>query len=348
MQKSEDMTPRFGGTVLNAKPYDTHALSENEVLSWGKEVLQKESLAIRDAGARLDLSFSAAVKMILSCSGKVVVTALGKSGHVAAKIAATLSSTGTPATFLHASEALHGDFGMINHNDMLLAIAFGGETREVLAVCKFARRFGLKVLGITGKPGSSLASLTDVVLDASITQEADTLGLAPTSSTSVSLSLGDALAVALMKARGFKEEHFAQLHPGGSLGKALVRVEELMHKRDSISVVASAADFHAVLEAVTSPNFGIVAVVNDDGFMEGSVTDGDLRRALLKHSGDALKMRAAELMNPSPKTVAADLKALEVISVMEKYKITSLFVTDSQDKLLGLVRLHDLLTAKIV
>ena len=348
MQKNEETRSRSGGAVLSTTPYDAHSLCRDEVLTWGKEVLHKESTAIREAGSRLGLSFSAAVKMVLSCTGKVVVTALGKSGHVAAKIAATLSSTGTPATFLHASEALHGDFGMINHDDLLLAIAFGGETREVLAVCKFARRFGLKVIGITGKTDSSLADLADEVLDASISQEADTLGLAPTSSTSVSLSLGDALAVALMKARGFKEEHFAQLHPGGSLGKALVRVDELMHKRNAISAVLSDADFHAVLEAVTSPNFGIVAVIDAEGRIEGSVTDGDLRRALLKYGGNALKMHAVELMNPSPKTVAVDLKAIEVIGVMEKHKITSLFVVDQQDKLLGLVRLHDLLAAKIV
>ncbi|MFK7823813.1 MAG: SIS domain-containing protein [Oligoflexales bacterium] len=348
MQKNEETRSRFGGAVVSTAPFDAHSLCEDELLAWGKEVLLKESDAIREAGCRLGISFSTAVKMILSCSGKVVVTALGKSGHVAAKVAATLSSTGTPATFLHASEALHGDFGMINHNDMLLAIAFGGETREVLAVCKFARRFGLKVIGITGKLDSSLVELTDELLDASITQEADTLGLAPTSSTSVSLAIGDALAVALMKARGFKEEHFAQLHPGGSLGKALVQVEELMHSRDAISKVLPDADFHTVLKAVTSRNFGIVAVTNGGGQIEGSVTDGDLRRALLKYGGSALNMHAAELMNSSPKTVPVDLKAVDVISIMEKHKITSLFVTNEQDKLLGLVRLHDLLSAKIV
>ncbi|NRA46180.1 MAG: KpsF/GutQ family sugar-phosphate isomerase [Oligoflexales bacterium] len=348
MQKNEEIRSISGGAVLGNGTFEAGSLCEDEVLSWGKEVIHKEVKAIHAAGERLDLSFSSAVKLILSCSGKVVVTALGKSGHVAAKIAATLSSTGTPATFLHASEALHGDFGMINHNDMLLAIAFGGETREVVAVCKFARRFGLKVVGITGKLQSSLAQLTDEVLDASIPHEADALGLAPTSSTSVSLALGDALAVALMKARGFKEEHFAQLHPGGSLGKALVRVEELMHKSTAISVVDANADFHSVLEAVTSPNFGIVAVVNKDGLVEGSVTDGDLRRALLKSGGKALDLRAADLMNACPKTVSPDLKAVEVIGLMERYKITSLFVTDTHDKLLGLVRLHDLLAAKIV
>ena len=348
MQKNERNSPVPADNILEAGPFNIHTLCEDEVLTWGKEVIQKESLAVLEAGKRLDLSFSAAVKAILTCSGKVVITALGKSGHVAAKIAATLSSTGTPATFLHASEALHGDFGMINKNDLLLAIAFGGETREVLAVCKFARRFGLKVLGITGKPQSSLAGLVDVTLDASIPYEADALGLAPTSSTSVTLALGDALAVALMKAKGFKEEHFAQLHPGGSLGKALIRVEELMHKRDAISVVKPDANFHDVLEAVTSPNFGIVAVASEHDLVEGSVTDGDLRRALLSHGGRALDMCAAELMNPCPKTVSPGLKALEVIGIMERYKITSLFVTEDCDKLLGLVRLHDLLAAKIV
>jgi len=352
---TDDMTQLTGGPVLStgivhkselhSRAYD---VPEDELLSWGKEIIFKESEAVRNAGERLDLSFASAVKMILDCPGKVVVTGLGKSGHVGAKIAATLASVGTPALFLHAAEALHGDLGMVTSNDIVLAIAFGGETREVLGVCKFARRTGLKVIGMTGKLGSSLAELTDVTLNASITGEADSLGLAPTSSTSVCLALGDALAVALMKARRFKEENFAQFHPGGRLGRNLILAEELMHKKDDLNVVSAEAGFHTVMEAVTSPNFGIVAVTNEEGIVQGSVSDEDIRGALLKHGGEALTMKAAELMNDCPKTVTPGVKAVEVGHMMEQFKMKSVLVTDEKDQLLGLLRLYDLQVAKIV
>eukprot|EP00536_Pseudo-nitzschia_multiseries_P001713 jgi/Psemu1/294539/fgenesh1_pm.22_\ len=326
----------------------TFCLPADEVLSWGKDVIQKESKAVQAAGDRLDMTFASAVDMILSCEGKVIVTALGKSGHVGQKIAATMSSVGTPAHFLHATEALHGDLGMITSKDIVLAITFGGETREVLGVCKFARRRGLKVIGMTGKLQSSLAELADAVLDAGITQEADALGLAPTSSTSVCLALGDALAVALMKARRFRSEHFAQFHPGGSLGRALVLVDEFMHKKENLVVVQPDAGFHSVMEAVTSPNFGIVAVTNKEGLVEGVVTDADIRGALLKHGGKALTMEAADLMDTCPKTISPGVKAVEVARLMDQFNMSSIIVTDQNDEYLGLVRLYDLKKAKMI
>ena len=322
--------------------------SQGEIVALGQEVLNKESHAIKLASTQLDGRFAEAIKKILTCRGQVVISALGKSGHVGSKISATLASTGTPAYFLHASEALHGDFGRIMSSDIMLAIAFVGEPREVLSVCKFAKRKGLTVIAITGNLKSSLAKIADIVLDASIPFEADTLGLAPTSSSSVSMSIGDALAVTLMEIRGFSAENFASLHPGGSLGRSFLKVSEVMHPQSMATKIDEYSDFHSILEAVTSPNFGIVPVQSQEGIVLGSISDGDLRRALLKFGGKALNLLAKDLMSASPKVVNLNMEASEVISVLEKYKITSVFVIDSENRYKGLVRMHDLLTARVI
>jgi arabinose-5-phosphate isomerase len=318
--------------------------------SWGQEALRIEAAAILAGADRLGDAFARAIEGILACRGKLVVTGLGKSGHIARKIASTLSSTGTSSFFLHPTEALHGDFGMLQRSDFLLAIAYGGETAEVLEVCRFARRIGVPIVAITGKPQSSLATLSNFVLDVSCEREADSLNLAPTSSSTLSMAMGDAVAVTLMRARNFSESDFAALHPGGSLGRKLSLVKDHMKPKDLLPLVAPGDDFHKVLEIVTARNFGIAGVVGTDGRLVGAVSDGDLRRALLKMDADALKATAANLMSANPKAVSRDTLAIDALTLMNEKQITQLFVVDTKvtNVPVGIVRLHDLLAARIM
>ena len=321
-------------------------MDKGAVLDWGREALNIESKELENLSLRLDETFVEVVDLILRSEGKVVVTGLGKSGHIGRKIAATLSSTGTPAFFLHPGEALHGDLGVIEKKDVLLAIAYGGETFETIEVAKYARRLGLKITSLTGKPGSSLASLSDVVLNGQVNHEACPLQLAPTSSTTVGMALGDAIAVALMKARGFQEQDFAQYHPGGSLGRRLSLVSDHMQK-DILTLFAD-DNFDQILEVITARNLGIAAVVNRDGSLVGAITDGDLRRAIIKLKDQVFKATAADLMSNKPKTISAGGLAVNAVKDMEDHSISSLFVVDENGKPDGLVRMYDLLAAKIV
>ncbi len=274
--------------------------------------------------------------------GRVILTGMGKSGHIGSKIASTLASTGTFAFFLHPTEALHGDFGMISKDDALLAIAYGGETKEVLSAVQFAKRQGIPVVAITGALASSLAQEADLVLDGSVPREADHLGMVPTSS--VLVALGDALALVLMIERGFTREHFARLHPGGLLGRKLSAVEELMHPRSGLIFVDQESSFHEILKAVAHRNFGIVPVLGEGHRLLGCTTVGDLRRALITHGAQALDKRARELMHPNPRTVAPHERVMEGLALMEQVSITSLFVVAGDSlQLLGLLRLHDIL-----
>lgn len=322
----------------------------SRLIDYGRQALTVEADALRRVADRLDERFARAVNVIQGCSGKVVVTGLGKSGHVGTKIASTLSSTGTSSLFLHPAEALHGDFGIIQPGDCLLAIAFGGETAEVLKVVEFARRSAIPVIAITGKSDSSLARLADHVLDGSIEREACPLNLAPTTSTTVALAIGDALAVTLMRARGFTSQDFARLHPEGSLGRKLSLVHQYMRSFEAVAQIGPETNFHDTLEAVTRNNFGIVAVLDGAHRLIGAVTDGDVRRALLKHDARALSLKASDFMTTTPKTIDGSKLALDAIRIMEQYKITSLFVIESESDrtLRGLIRLHDLLDAKII
>jgi len=321
-----------------------------QIIKVAREAMHAESDAITAAARRLDDNFARVVVELAAISGKVVVTGLGKSGHIARKIAATLASTGTAAFFLHPTEALHGDLGMLSEGDALLAIAFGGETIEVVEVAKHAKRFGRTVIGITGKQESSLARLADFLLDGTISREVCPLNLAPTASTAVTLALGDALAVALMHVKGFSEVDFATLHPGGTLGRKLSTVQEHMRPFDvELFGIQAEANFHDVLAAVTKRNFGIVPVLAKEALV-GAISDGDIRRALLERGAAALQVKAADLMTRSPKTIFANALALEALRDMEKRQITSLFVNSHENptKLLGIIRMHDLLAAKIV
>lgn len=324
-------------------------ISSGENLRLAREVLQIQSAALRKTADKLNDQFSEIVEHIKSSPGKVVVTGLGKSGHIARKIAATLSSTGTTACFLHPSEALHGDLGLIAPSDTILAIAFGGETFEVIEVVKFAKRQDLKVVAISGKKNSTLGLLSDYFLDGSVEQESCPHNLAPTTSTTVAIALGDCLAVALMNARGFDSTDFARYHPGGSLGRKLAKVEDQMRPISEILPLKKDDSFHEVIYKVTTNNFGIAAVVSQ-GELVGAVTDGDLRRALMKHEDKVFKFTAGDLMTPGPKVISAGQPCLKALKIMESHKITSIFVISQENpkELIGLLRLHDLFDAKIV
>jgi len=324
--------------------------SAQDVANWGREVLQAEALALSATAARIGPSFAEAVQTVLGRQGKVVVSGLGKSGHVARKIASTLSSTGTAACFLHPSEALHGDFGLLQSCDTLVAVAYGGETSEVLEVARFARRIGAPVIAITGGMTSTLAQLAHIVFDASVEREADPLNLAPTSSSTVAMALGDAFAASLMRARGFSPQDFASLHPGGRLGRRLSLVRDHMHPTDRLPRLLPTADFHSVLEAVTVENIGIAAVTDTQGRLIGAISDGDLRRALLKHGAQALASNAGDLMSRQPRTIAATTLAIDAVSMMNGLGISRVFVVSCTGDVLplGLVRLQDLLAAKIL
>lgn len=325
---------------------------ETQILQNGRETIESAANEIFQASKSLGSEFVSAVKLIFESRGKIVVTGLGKSGHVGRKISSTFSSTGTSSTFLHPSEALHGDFGMLQPQDVLLAIAYGGETLEVIEVAKFSRRIGLKVIAMTGSRTSTLAKLSHIIIDCSVSREADPLNLAPTNSSTLTMCLGDALAVSLMQARGFSKKDFAHLHPGGLLGRKLSMVRDHMHQGHKLPKVYRRDDFYKILEAVTVDNFGIVAVVSDTdpNNLVGAISDGDLRRALLTRQEEALKLNARDLMSHSPLTISSSSLAIDAALMMSEKKVSRLFVVDQSDNnptLVGLVRLQDLLAAKI-
>ena len=325
------------------------AKTNSSILEWGRAVLLQESAALTSASESLGDSFVKAVELMSSQQGKVVVTGLGKSGHIARKIAATLSSTGTSAFYLHPSEALHGDSGMMQSNDCLLTVAFSGETAEVISLIEMAKRIDMSVISVTGKLDSSIAQISDVVLDGSIDSEADPLNIVPTSSSTVALALGDALSVALMRGRGFSETDFAKLHPGGSLGKSLAHVEEYLRIPQTLSVDMS-SDFITVLNKVTEENFGIVGVKDSGGQLIGAITDGDLRRAIIDFGEKVFARNAEQLMSTNPKKVSSKALVVEAVNMMERHKITTLYVYDNNQisQILGLIRMHDLISAKFI
>jgi arabinose-5-phosphate isomerase len=318
------------------------------LLDLAREVLDIEARAIEALKERLDESFSAAVHLVLASPGRVVVSGMGKSGHIARKIAATLASTGTPAFFVHPAEASHGDLGMITSGDVLIALSNSGESPELLTIVPIVKRKGAKLIGMTGNPASSLARESDVHLDASVAQEACPLGLAPTASTTAALALGDALAVALLDARGFGAEDFALSHPGGALGRRLlVHVCDLMHGGAALPCVNESALLSEALLEMTRKGLGMTAVVDGEGRLTGIYTDGDLRRTLDK-SGDIRALKVSETMSRNPRTIAAERLAAEAVQMMEQYKINGLLVVDDNNKPVGALNMHDLLKAGVV
>jgi arabinose-5-phosphate isomerase len=306
--------------------------------------LNIEAKGILDLTDRLDANFVRAVELLHDCRGKVVVTGLGKSGLICRKIAATLSSTGTPAFFLHSADGNHGDIGMVVKEDVILAVSNSGETEDILKLLPHFKFYGLKIVVLTGKPDSTLAKAGDVVLDVSVKEEACPLGLAPTASTTAALAMGDALAVVLLEKKGFKQEDFAIRHPGGLLGrKLLLRVQDLMHSGDQVPVVTEETPMNNALFEITSKRLGVTGVVDAHGTLVGVITDGDLRRGLQRAGDSFLSLKAKDLMTRNPKTIDAEMLAAEAVAVMERYPITSLFVIDKQDsKPRGIIHLHDL------
>jgi len=304
-------------------------------------VLETEAEAIRNLTGRIGEPFLRALDIAAACSGKIAVTGLGKSGIICKKIAATLSSTGSPAIFLHAADALHGDVGLLGRDDVILAISKSGETFELLQVLNVAKRLELPVIAMTGERESTLARDADVFLDVSVAEEACPFGLAPTTSTAAALAMGDALAIALMERKGFGREDFASVHPAGSIGKKLLRVGELMHRGEAIPRVLESTPMPDVIYEMSRKSLGMTAVTDERGVLSGVISDGDLRR-LLQKSPDPLKLLAGQVMTKEPKTIGEDELATVALAKMERMKITSLVVVDAEGIVIGVVHVHDL------
>ena len=323
-------------------------LTRAELNSLAARVLDIESGAVLHLKSRLDESFAAACELCLQTTGRVVVTGMGKSGHICGKSAATLASTGTPAFFMHPAEASHGDLGMITSQDLLLAVSYSGETQEVITILPLIKRMGASLLSMTGKPKSTLARAADVHLDVSVTEEACPLNLAPTASTTATLAMGDALAVALLESRGFTAEDFALSHPSGSLGKRLLlRVSDVMHVGEEIPSVHQRVSLSEGLMEMTRKGLGMTAVVDDDDRLCGIFTDGDLRRAL-DATMDVHKTDMQSVMHRDCKVATPDTMAATAVHVMEENKITALLVVDENNKLIGALNIHDLFRAGVM
>jgi arabinose-5-phosphate isomerase len=321
---------------------------EQQALASARRVLDIEAGAVAALATRLDAQFVRAVELILACRGRAVVSGIGKSGHVASKIASTLASTGTPAFFLHPAEASHGDLGMITGEDVMLALSNSGESGELLAIVPLVKRRGARLIAMTGHARSTLAREADVHLDAGVAEEACPLGLAPTASTTAALALGDALAVALLEARGFGPEDFARSHPGGSLGRRLLtHVSDVMRQGDALpSVPRSAPLTQAILE-ISRKGMGMTAVLEPDGRVAGIFTDGDLRRTL-ERTSDLRAVLVDQVMSPNPRTVRAGQLAVEAVRLMEEHRISQVLVVDDAGKLTGALNMHDLFRAKVI
>jgi len=317
-------------------------------LDTARRVLKIEAQAIQDVLARLDARFEKAVEVLFDCKGRVVVTGMGKSGLIGRKISATFSSTGTPSFFLHPAEALHGDLGMLAHGDAMLAVTYGGETEEIIQLLEALKRLEVSLVTLTGKIHSTLAEASDVALDVSVREEACSLNLAPTASTTVAMAVGDALAISLLERRGFRPDDFAALHPAGRLGRKLLRVEHKMHAGDALPRVYANTPMPDVIHEMSRKGLGMTTVLEPDGRLAGIVTDGDLRRLMEKHRGATLEMTAGACMTRNPQTIGPHVLASEALNLMEKRKITSVVVVDEASGVVGVVHLHDLWTLELM
>lgn len=323
-------------------------IERSDSLEFAREVLALEAEAILNMRERLSDEFDNALDLLSECLGKVVVTGMGKSGHIATKIAATLASTGTPAFFVHPAELRHGDFGMLEDRDIVIALSYSGETQEIKLVLDPIKRLGLKLIAMTGNCESTLAKVSDVVLDCGVEREACPLNLAPTSSTTAMLAMGDTIALALMNQKGFQAEDFARSHPGGNLGKTLLTVSDVMRSGVQVPTVGLSADHSTVLSEISEKRLGFTAVCDDEGRLEGIITDGDLRRTLIKFGAGVFSKTADELMTKNPKTISSDCLAASALKLMEKHSIADLLILDKQDRPIGLIDLKDLLKAGVI
>jgi arabinose-5-phosphate isomerase len=324
-----------------------HAAGEAMSLSTAKRVLRIEADAIAGLIDRLDARFEKAVELLYNCKGRVVVTGLGKSGLIGRKLAATFASTGTPSLFLHAAEALHGDLGMLSAGDALVAISSSGETEELIELLEAVKRLRIQLITMTANAGSTMALASDIVLDIAVKEEACSLNLAPTASTAAAMAMGDALAISLLERRGFKEEDFAALHPGGRLGNKLRRVESLMHKGENVPRVLASAQMPDVIYEMSRKGLGLAAVTEPDGVVLGIITDGDLRRVMQKRKENVLELAAVDCMTRNPVTLPRTELAASALRLMEEKKITSVLVVDSGGRLEGVVHVHDLWTLQL-
>lgn len=316
-------------------------------LELARKVLRTEAAAILGLVERIDATFDRAVQLLYECHGRVIVTGMGKSGLICRKIAATLSSTGTSAWFLHPAEALHGDLGAIRDNDVVIALSHSGETEELLRLLESIRRIGARLIALTGDPSSTLARASDETLNCGITEEACPMNLVPTASTTAALAMGDALAMALLVRKGFREEQFASLHPGGKIGRRLMRVEHVMHAGEAAPIVRVSAAMPDVFHEMSSKRLGMTCVIEEDGRLAGIFTDGDLRRLMARVS-NVLALSAGDVMTRNPITIARDLLAVEALKVMETHTITSVVVVDTQLSVEGVVHLHDLWRTQMI
>jgi arabinose-5-phosphate isomerase len=333
---------------VSAQPLPDKPFDANRALQLARETFDIEASALLGLKARQGESFAQAVRAMLECRGRVVVMGMGKSGHVGRKIAATLASTGTPAMFVHPGEASHGDLGMVTPGDVVLAISNSGESDELAAILPAIKRLGVTLVAMTGRPDSSLAQHADLALSSAVDQEACPLNLAPTASTTAQMALGDALAVALLDARGFREEDFARSHPGGSLGrKLLMHVRDLMRGGDAVPRVGPDADFNTMLREMTGKGLGFTAIVDAQARVLGIFTDGDLRR-LIERGADLRALTARDVMHTGPKLVRADALAVDAADVMELHRITSVLVVDADGALVGALNSNDLMRAKVI
>ncbi|MGF6600504.1 arabinose-5-phosphate isomerase [Paraburkholderia sp. GAS448] len=323
-------------------------INGDRALALARDVLDIEADAVRALRNQLDDGFVEAIDFILSCRGRVVVSGIGKSGHIARKLAATLASTGTPAFFVHPAEASHGDLGMVTADDVFVAMSNSGESEELIAILPLIKRLGAKLIAITGRPASSLAQLSDVHLNAGVSKEACPLNLAPTASTTAALALGDALAVAVLDARGFGADDFARSHPGGSLGRRLLTyVRDVMRSGDEIPKVTLEATVRDALFQLTAKRMGMTAIVDTNDHVRGIFTDGDLRR-VLERTGDFRELQIADVMTKGPRTIGPDQLAVEAVELMERHRINQMLVVDETGKLIGALNMHDLFSKKVI
>ena len=327
---------------------NTHAFDAAAALQLGQEVLTQEADALTHLASTLGNEFTDAVSRILSCKGRLIVSGVGKSGHVGRKLAATFASTGTPAYFVHAAEAAHGDLGMITANDVVLAISYSGETNELLTIVPTLKREGATLIAITGNSNSSLARHADVHRNCHVKREACPLNLAPTSSTTATLALGDALAVATLSAKGFTKEDFARSHPGGALGRRLlIHVQDIMRQGNDIPAVREGVSVLEAVREITKKHIGMTAVVDENNRVTGIFTEGDLRR-LIERLGDIRPCIMKDVMTRNPKTIGAQELAASAVKLLDTYHCNQLLVVDEDNKLIGALHLHDLMTAKVL
>ena len=337
-------TPAASGAPAGAPP-----VADDLLVAAGQRVIRIETQALQALQARIGPTFVLACRELLACRGRVVCTGMGKSGHIATKIAATLASTGTPAFFLHPGEASHGDLGMVKDEDLVLMLSNSGESEEILTIVPALKRQGNRIVAMTGRPESRMARVADLHLDTSVPEEACPLGLAPTSSTTAALVMGDALAVALLEARGFTADDFARSHPAGSLGRRLLlHISDVMHAGDDVPRVGRDASASEALVEMSRKRLGMTAVVDEDGLLLGVFTDGDLRRALDDSQLDLRHVPVRTLMAQTPKTIGANQLAVEAAHLMEAHKITALVVIDESRRVVGALNIHDLLRARVV